>query len=396
MTTWILKQLHAKQVVIIEHDIPLLRIAWKMLLLVTGFLLLAQINNELFDLIVSTMSDAYLAVSVFVAMTLALFYFLDGYFKSDLLQILNQRSVLQVPMAAFLGALPGCGGAIIVVTQFVHGKMSFGALVAVLIATMGDAAFLLIAKKPDVALMLYSLSMSAGIVCGYIVNHIHGYDYMKLPSSKVGQNNSTDVTRLPKILVNIFCILLVPGSILGILDAIQFDVDSVFGFWSEREPTKYLGFLGAVLCMMAWFSQPLNSWSARFAEKAEMKYIKDTVVAETSFVSVWVIIGFLIYELLVYFSGIDLSAQFVSLGALAPLLAIIIGFIPGCGPQILVTTLYLNGVVPLSSLLANAISNDGDALFPAIALAPKAAVRATFYSAIPALIVGYSAFMLGW
>ena len=70
-------------------------------------------------------------------------------------------------------------------------------------------------------------------------------------------------------------------------------------------------------------------------------------------------------------------------------MAIVIGFIPGCGPQILLTTMYLNGVVPLSAQLGNAISNDGDALFPAIAMAPKAAVMATIYSALPAFIVAY-------
>ena len=45
--------------------------------------------------------------------------------------------------------------------------------------------------------------------------------------------------------------------------------------------------------------------------------------------------------------------------------------------------------IPLSAELGNAISNDGDALFPAIALAPKAAIIATLYSAIPAFIVAY-------
>jgi hypothetical protein len=62
--------------------------------------------------------------------------------------------------------------------------------------------------------------------------------------------------------------------------------------------------------------------------------------------------------------------------------------------QIVVTTLYLAGAIPLSAQLSNAIANDGDALFPAIALAPRAAVLATFYSAIPALIVGYGWFIL--
>ena len=73
-----------------------------------------------------------------------------------------------------------------------------------------------------------------------------------------------------------------------------------------------------------------------------------------------------------------------------PLVAILLGFLPGCGPQIIVTTFYLNGYIPLSAEIGNAISNDGDALFPAIALAPKAAIIATLYSAIPAIIIAYS------
>ena len=44
--------------------------------------------------------------------------------------------------------------------------------------------------------------------------------------------------------------------------------------------------------------------------------------------------------------------------------------------------------------LGNAISNDGDALFPAIALAPKSAILATLYSGIPAVIAAYSYMLL--
>ena len=62
-----------------------------------------------------------------------------------------------------------------------------------------------------------------------------------------------------------------------------------------------------------------------------------------------------------------------------------------CGPQILVTTMYLSGAIPLSAQIGNAISNDGDALFPAIAIAPRVAIVATLYSAVPALLISY-----GW
>jgi len=43
----------------------------------------------------------------------------------------------------------------------------------------------------------------------------------------------------------------------------------------------------------------------------------------------------------------------------------------------------------MSAQIGNSISNDGDALFPAIAIAPKAAILATLYSAIPALVIAY-------
>ena len=68
--------------------------------------------------------------------------------------------------------------------------------------------------------------------------------------------------------------------------------------------------------------------------------------------------------------------------------------IPGCGPQIMFTTLYLSGAFPLSAQFGNAIANDGDALFPAIAVASKAALVATLYSGVPAVMVAYSWFLL--
>ena len=52
---------------------------------------------------------------------------------------------------------------------------------------------------------------------------------------------------------------------------------------------------------------------------------------------------------------------------------------------------YLAGLVPLSAQIGNTISNDGDALFPAIAIAPKVAIVATLYSAVPAIMIAY-----GW
>ena len=123
------------------------------------------------------------------------------------------------------------------------------------------------------------------------------------------------------------------------------------------------------------------------------KIIRRTV-SDTNFITGWVILAFLAYELTVHLGNLDLESIFKSYYVFVPLIAIVVGFLPGCGPQILVTTLYLNGIIPLSAQIGNAISNDGDALFPAIALHPKAALKATIYSGVPAIIVSYGYFFI--
>ena len=101
-----------------------------------------------------------------------------------------------------------------------------------------------------------------------------------------------------------------------------------------------------------------------------------------------------IFEVGIYLFDFNLHDLFAGVAFITPLIAILLGLLPGCGPQVIVTSLYLTGVIPLSAQLGNAISNDGDALFPAIALAPKAAILATIYSTIPALLIAYGWYFL--
>ena len=113
------------------------------------------------------------------------------------------------------------------------------------------------------------------------------------------------------------------------------------------------------------------------------------VVDTTCFVTVWVILSFVLFEMINSMSNGQIFNSLILFGPLIPLMAILIGFIPGCGPQIMITSMYVGGQLPMSAQIGNSISNDGDALFPAIAIAPKAAILATLYSAIPALVIAY-------
>ena len=71
------------------------------------------------------------------------------------------------------------------VTRYVSGSLSFGSVLATLTATMGDAAFLLIAKEPTTGLFIMGLGLFVGTITGYTVDGIHGKDITDKMQQKV-------------------------------------------------------------------------------------------------------------------------------------------------------------------------------------------------------------------
>ena len=343
---------------------------------------LAFQGGEFGQIVRNSMVDAYVQVSVFVAFTLFVFIGLDSLTKYDIKSLLSNTQKFHVPIAAFLGAIPGCGGAIIVVTQYIQGRISFGSLVAVLTATMGDAAFLILAVEPQTGLLIFILGIFVGSVSGIITDLIHGTHFMQT-ETKI----KIEFDRIKKTFVSKFnffwLTIFIPGFVLGVLTAFQIEFETYY----YNNLLVLVGSIGAILSIFMWSLNPLSDFQCS-ADKSR-GYLS-RVIDTTNFVTIWVIAGFLIFEIFIYFVNIDLKIFFNLWSPLVPLIAILFGFLPGCGPQVVVATFYLNGLIPLSAEIGNAISNDGDALFPAIALAPKAAILATLYSAIPAIVVAYS------
>ena len=378
----LLTVLKQRKKVVLANDGRLLKKSFFGLLILT----LAFQSGEFGEIIRSSMTDAYLQVSVFVGFTLFIFIGLDSLTKFDITSFLVKTKKFHVPLSAFLGALPGCGGAIIVVTQYIQGRIGFGSLVAVLTATMGDAAFLILAIEPSTGLLIFALGAVVGSITGYVVDIIHVNNFLIQKFDDDGNEEVLEKTFVSKF--NVFWLLIfMPGFILGILVAFQVNINNLILLPNNFELTTIIGSSGAILSIFMWSLNPLSDFQC---STDKSRGFLSRVVDTTNFVSTWVICGFLIFEIFMFFTSIDLKVFFDIWLPFVPLIAIFFGFLPGCGPQVVVATFYLNGFIPLSAELGNAISNDGDALFPAIALAPKAAVVATIYSAVPAIIVAYS------
>ena len=378
----LINAINEKTKIILENDGRLLKKSF------FGLLLLSLVfqGGEFGEVIRSSMIDAYIQVSVFVGFTLFVFIGLDSLTKFDVKNFLSKTQKFHVGIAAFLGAIPGCGGAIIVVTQYIQGRISFGSLVAVLTATMGDAAFLILAIEPTTGLLIFGIGIIVGSISGYIIDFIHGINFMQ-SETKI----KVEFEKINKTFVSNFnffwLFLFIPGFILGILVAFQIEFDSS----TYNTFLVFIASAGAILSIFMWSLNPLSDFQCSTDKSRGML---SRVVDTTNFVTTWVISGFLVFEIFMYFTSLDLKIFFDLWLPFVPLVAILFGFLPGCGPQVVVATFYLNGYIPLSAELGNAISNDGDALFPAIALAPKAAILATLYSAVPALVVAYGYFYL--
>ncbi|WP_019277080.1 putative manganese transporter, partial [Vibrio coralliilyticus] len=237
------------------------RPAYKRLLLPVTLLALV-LSETTREVTVSTLSDAFWAVSAYVAFTLVIYHYVSLWMnkESKLVNLYQSSRSYQVFFASLLGALPGCGGAIIVTTQFVSGRVGFGAIVAVLTSTMGDAAFLLLASKPDIGLAVVALGVVVGSVSGWVVNAIHQDDFLRptvksvLADKFCCRSEASDPSGLEKKAINLqgafWKWLIVPATVVAVLGSFQVDINELLSL-----PAMSIEWLGAgliILSMLLW------------------------------------------------------------------------------------------------------------------------------------------------
>ena len=359
------------------------------------------IQGQTREITLSVLSDAFWQVSVFVAMTLTIYHFFADKISHLYTNSKGETNPFrEIVTASFMGVLPGCGGAIVVITQYVSGQMSFGAVAAVLTATMGDAAFLLLAAEPGTGAGIVVLCFFVGVISGSVVNQIHGPDFLRntiKPKAAKLQGVEVKKTHSKRIKVQglLWKWLMIPGAIGGFLIAGQIDIAALFD--SSELVIQLIGAVITLSFVFLWAaSREVTSYESIVSEDKKVCQAKifQKVALDTNFVTSWVVVAFLLFELVMLYGDFKLENLFQHFGSIAPFAGVLIGMIPGCGPQIITTSLYLSGAIPLSAQIGNAISNDGDALFPAIALSPKVALVATVYSSIPALLAAYGYYWL--
>lgn len=395
--------------------------------------------TEVFEVIVVSMRDAFLAVTVFVAAMIFLFSWLQYITAGKFVDIIRSNTRWQPVIGALMGITPGCGGAIVMMPMYARGYVTYGTVIATLIATLGDAAFVLIgAAVTDSAfiapvLAVHLISFVIGISWGYLV------DVMKItprnPLGKYGptfennnpprnlpENKNEDAKEIFEDLgredesgwgyfllhqgYTVWWIVTALGLIFAVLLLVWSAQDADFTLEIDYNPftlngiITWIGLIGTSLSVILYVSQ--KNWISDDTEASigdKLYSMRETMIhsaSETAFVTFWVMSAYLIFEFSMLFSGMtEADIARYGDGFAAVILASFIGLIPGCGPQIIAITAYTKDLISFPALAANAISQDGDALFPLLVRHRAASIWATVHTTIPALIVGFSLMAFG-
>tara|TARA_B100000575_G_scaffold125330_1_gene99990 strand:+ start:5969 stop:7168 length:1200 start_codon:yes stop_codon:yes gene_type:complete len=385
--------------------------------------------SEAVEVVILSMRDAFLAVTVFVAAMVFLFSWLQYATSGKFVDYIKRNKKFQPVIGALMGLTPGCGGAIVVMPMFARGYVTYGTVVATLIATLGDAAFVLIGAAitdssfiaPVIA--VHVISLIVGITWGYLID-LTGTTprtpFGRFGKSKVGSfeeeeieedNIESTIASMPretpdgigyKILhqgYTVWWIVTLIGLVFAVLLLVWAGQDPDYELKLSLNPLTldgfitWIGLLGTTFSVILYIAQ--KNWFADDTEATigdKLHSMRETMVhsaSETAFVTFWVMIAYLVFEFSMLLSGVgeDDMAKYGD-GIFAVLVASTIGLIPGCGPQIIAITAYTKDMISFPALTANAISQDGDALFPLLVRHKSASLWATIHTTIPAVITG--------
>lgn len=288
----------------------------------------------------------------------------------------------QIVLSALLGWIPGCMGGFASVSLFSHGMISFGALVAMLIATTGDEAFIMLTLFPGKALLISSLCLAVGILVGVLIDclgprfGLNPYALKACGHMELHEEDHRDqegprkrsFTWKRALLLTVIA-LYIAGLASGLLG-------------DEDEAWMNVLFAGLSVVMLA----AVAFGTDHFVENHLWNHVFATHAAR---IFAWTF-GVL---LLLGFGGklFDISAWISANTPLMILLAALIGIIPESGPHLIFVTLFASGVVPFPVLLASCISQDGHAALPLLAESKGAFLRAKAINFAVALLMGFLA-----
>ncbi len=305
-----------------------------------------------------------LMITSFVFIMMLLIEYINIQTKGIWQQKIQNSRLRQYLLASLLGAIPGCLGAFTVVSLYSHRILSLGALVAAMIATSGDEAFVMFAMFPAKATLLTVITIAVGIGAAFLTDKWYkNQDRLLTHEHNLPIHDQEQCTCFnPGMLINQLKNITFPRALLMII-LILFLIFEISGTIGGKEwnwiKITFTG--GALFSLFVVSTVPDH-----FLEK----HIWDHVLKRHLLrIFLWTF-GALLF--------IHYLEQYINLKELVAdrylwvlLIAVLAGIIPESGPHLVFVTLFATGTLPFGILLANSIVQDGHGMLPMLAVSRR-------------------------
>jgi len=323
-----------------------------------------------------------ITITSFVFVMMLVIEYLDTLNKDNAQNWILKHPWNQYIVAALLGLLPGCLGAFVAVTMYTHRIISIGALVTTMIATSGDETFLMIALIPKTFILLSALLFVVSIFAGALIDIVikKKSDPIRYICTKhKGYRNGSCLSLSRKHLINQWKHCRASRGIL-FLTTLMIFVSVLLG---QIGPQEWNYIRITMLIIYAIAIPLIITASDHFLEEHLWKHI---FLKHTPMIFVWTFAALAFMTILPETFQLAPSAKgfmFIPL-----LLACLIGLIPQSGPHIIFVTLFAQGSIPLSILIANSIVQDGHGMLPLLAHSRRDFIIVKLIKFILGIIVG--------
>jgi len=296
----------------------------------------------------------------------------------------------QYLFAAILGAIPGCLGAFTAVALFSHRIISFGAIVAAMIATSGDEAFVMFAMFPQKAALITAIIFIIGILAGYITDKVY------VPHKILGEFRENtfplhtgeeckcfkkDKFFQQLIHPSIYRMLLIFSIIFFLITITTGVIAGNSKLWIRL----------TILLAMSFSLFIVISVPEHFLKEHIWEHIVKRHIPR---IFLWIFGTLLVFSFLMNY--INIHAWLTDNMFIVLIVAVLVGIIPESGPHLIFVTLFAQGTIPLSVLLASSIAQDGHGMLPLLAESKRGFLAVKGVNIIFALITGIMAYLMGF
>ncbi|MCD6441313.1 MAG: arsenic efflux protein [Candidatus Marinimicrobia bacterium] len=303
---------------------------------------------------------------------------------------IKERPWGQYLIAALLGATPGCLGAFTVVALYSHRVVSLGAVVAAMIATSGDEAFLMFAMFPGKALLLTGIIFIIGALSGFLVDKFIPGKSLKiiLPERSLPLHEEDRCICYPK--GHIAKQLKNPTMERALLTAIL--LFYIFGLlFGGIGPEKWNWIKITVMATSLISLFVVTTVPEHFLQEHLWNHIVKVHIPK---IFIWTFSALLVIQLAI--QHIDLQSLIESNTLMILVIAVLVGIIPESGPHMIFVTLFFKNQIPFSILLASSIVQDGHGMLPLLAESKRSFLLVKSINVMVGLIVGMLFWGLGY